>query len=96
MAQLNRGSHMVELMKQAQYSPMVMEEQVASIFAGINGNLDGIPLPKVKAFETGLLAYLKSKKPEILKDIKDKNDLTDDNKAKLIAAIEEFSKTFVI
>ena len=94
MAQLNRGAHMVELLKQAQYSPMMMEEQVASIFAGVNGYVDGIPMPKVKAFEHGLLEYLKSKRPEIMKDIKDKNDLTDDNKTKLTAAIEDFTKTF--
>jgi F-type H+-transporting ATPase subunit alpha len=95
MAQLNRGAHMVELLKQSQYSPMMMEEQVASIFAGVNGYVDGIPMPKVKAFEHGLLEYLKSKRPEIIKDIKDKNDLTDDNKTKLTVAIEEFTKTFV-
>ncbi len=94
MAQLNRGARLVELLKQSQYSPMEMEEQVASIFAGNNGYLDPLPLDKVKAFESGLLAFLKSKHPEILKDIKTKNDLADDTKTKLTAAIEEFSKTF--
>ncbi len=94
MSQLSRGAHMVELLKQPQYSPMIMEEQVASVFAGVNGYMDGLPIEKVKPFEAGLLSFLKNKRPEILKDIRDKNDLTDDNKAKLVAAIEEFAKTF--
>ncbi len=95
MAQLNRGSHMVELMKQPQYSPMIMEEQVASIFAGISGYMDNLPIEKVKPYEAGLLNFLKEKRPEILKDIREKNDLTDDTKAKLTSAIEEFAKSFV-
>ena len=94
MAQLNRGARLVELLKQPQYSPMEMEEQVVSIFAGNNGFLDPLPLDKVKPYETGLLSFLKSKHPEILKDIKAKNDLADDTKTKLTAAIEEFTKTF--
>ncbi len=95
MAQLNRGAKMVELLKQPQYSPMLMEEQVASVFAGINGYLDNLPVEKVRAFESELLAHLKSKHPEVLKDIREKNDLTDDTRAKLTAAIEEFSKKFL-
>jgi len=94
MAQLNRGIRIMELLKQAQYSPMPMEEQVASIFAGIHGYLDPLPVPKVKAFETGFLAHLRSKRPEILKEIREKKDLTDETKAKLTAAVEEFSKQF--
>ncbi len=94
MTQLNRGARLVELLKQPQYSPMEMEEQVVSIFAGNNGYLDPLPLDKVKAFESGLLSFLRSKHPEILRDIKAKNDLPDDTKTKLTAAIEEFSKTF--
>jgi len=94
-AQLNRGIRMVELLKQAQYSPMIMEDQVASFFAGINGYLDGLAIDKVKAFESGLLSFLKSKKPEILKDIAEKKDISDDTKTKLTAAIEEFKKSFL-
>ena len=94
-AQLNRGIRMVELLKQAQYSPMIMEDQVATFFAGINGYLDGLAIDKVKAFESGLLSFLKSKKPEILKDIAEKKDISDDTKTKLTAAIEEFAKSFL-
>ena len=94
MAQLNRGARLVELLKQPQYAPMEMEDQVASIFAGNNGFLDPLPVDKVKAFETGLLSHLKAKSPDILKDIKDKGDLTDDTKAKLSAAITEYAKNY--
>ncbi|HTC21359.1 MAG TPA: F0F1 ATP synthase subunit alpha, partial [bacterium] len=94
MAQLNRGARLVELLKQPQYAPMEMEDQVASIFAGNNGFLDPLPLDKVKAFEAGLLSHLKAKNPDILKDIKDKGDLTDDTKTKLSAAIAEYAKNY--
>ncbi len=94
MAQLNRGARLVELLKQPQYAPMAMEDQVASIFAGNNGFLDPLPVDKVKAFETGLLSHLKAKNPDILKDIKDKGDLSDDTKAKLSAAITEYAKSY--
>ena len=94
MAQLNRGARMVELLKQPQYSPMAMEEQVASLFAGTNGYLDALSVEQVKPFETGFLAHLKSKHAGILADIQEKKDLTDDTKAKLIAAVEEFLKEF--
>ncbi|HUO58341.1 MAG TPA: F0F1 ATP synthase subunit alpha [bacterium] len=94
MAQLNRGARLMELLKQPQYSPMEMADQVASIFAGNNGFLDPLPVDKVKAFESGLLSHLKAKHPAILKDIKEKNDLTDDTKAKLTSAIQEYSKNY--
>ncbi|HVZ79520.1 MAG TPA: F0F1 ATP synthase subunit alpha [bacterium] len=94
MAQLNRGARLVELLKQPQYAPMEMEDQVASIFAGNNGFLDPLPVEKVKDFETGLLSHLKAKHPEVLKDIKTKGDLSEDTKTKLTAAIGEFAKNF--
>jgi F-type H+-transporting ATPase subunit alpha len=72
-----------------------MEDQVASVFAGINGYLDNLPMEKVRAFESELIGHLKANHPGILKDIREKNDLTDDTKGKLTAAIEEFSKKFL-
>src|SRR5437773_966615 len=86
MAQLNRGAKMVELLKQPQYSPMLMEDQVASVFAGINGYLDNLSMEKVRPFESGLISHLKANHPGILKDIREKNDLSDDTKGKLTAA----------
>jgi F-type H+-transporting ATPase subunit alpha len=94
MAQLNRGARLVELLKQAQYAPVEMEDQVAAIFAANSGFLDPLPIEKVKAFESGLISFLKSKHADVLNGIKEKNDLTDELKGKLQAAVEEFSKTF--
>jgi F-type H+-transporting ATPase subunit alpha len=94
MAQLNRGARMVELLKQPQYSPMVMEDQVASLFAGTNGFLDDLAVDQVKPFEAGLLAFLKAKHAGILTEIREKKDLTDENKNKLSAAIVEFMREF--
>ncbi len=94
MAQLNRGARLVELLKQSQYAPVEMEDQVAAIFAANSGFLDNVPVNKVKAFETGLVAFLKSKHSKVMTEIKEKGDLPDDLKAKLTTGIEEFSKTF--
>ncbi len=58
---LNRGARLTELLKQAQFSPLKMEEQVVSIYAGVNGYLDGLPVAKVKPFEEGLLRYVRDK-----------------------------------
>ena len=93
--QLNRGARLVEMLKQAQYSPVEMEEQVAAIFAANGGYLDPLPIEKVKPFEAGLISFLKSKHPDVLKGIKEKNDLTDELKTKLTAAVEEFAKSFI-
>jgi F-type H+-transporting ATPase subunit alpha len=95
MAQLNRGARLVELLKQAQYSPVPMEEQVVAIFAANNGFLDPIPMEKVKAFEAELIGFMRSKKKEILEEIRKTNDLPEALQAKVKAAIEEFSKGFL-
>ena len=80
---LNRGSRLTELLKQAQFAPLKMEEQVCSIYCGVNGYLDKLPLDRVKPFEDGLLATLRSKNPEILETIRTSRDLSDDVSAKL-------------
>ena len=66
---LNRGSKLTELLKQNQYSPFTVAEQVVSIFAGVRGFLDDIPLEKIKDFETKLIDKIKSEKKEILESI---------------------------
>jgi F-type H+-transporting ATPase subunit alpha len=91
---LNRGSRLTELLKQPQFSPLKMEEQVCVIWAGTNGYLDALPLNKVKAFEDGLLSLLRGKHAEILNAIRDSRDLSDDSAAKLKAAVDGFAKTF--
>ena len=91
---LARGSRLTELLKQPQFSPLKMEEQVVVIYAGVNGYLDGIPVNKVRAFEEGLLSLLRGKHVDLLNAIRDSKDLSDDNAAKLKAAVEGFAKTF--
>ncbi|MDU3130742.1 MAG: F0F1 ATP synthase subunit alpha, partial [Bradyrhizobium sp.] len=91
---LNRGSRLTELLKQPQFSPLKMEEQVCVIWAGTNGYLDALPLGKVRAFEDGLLSLLRGKHADLLNTIRDTRDLSDDSAAKLKAAVEGFAKTF--
>ncbi|MGL4324914.1 MAG: F0F1 ATP synthase subunit alpha [Beijerinckiaceae bacterium] len=90
---LNRGSRLTELLKQAQFSPLKMEEQVGVIWAGINGYLDGLPLNRIKAFEDGLLAKLRSE-GTILESVRTSKDLSDDAAGKLKALVESFTKSF--
>ncbi len=94
MAQLNRGQRMVELLKQPQYTPYSMEDQVCSIFAGVNGYMDLVPLDRVRAFEQGLLSALKSKHAGLLKDIREKKLLSDETKAKLDSVVKEYAANF--
>jgi F-type H+-transporting ATPase subunit alpha len=91
---LNRGARLTELLKQPQYSPLKMEEQVAVIYAGVNGYLDKLALNKVAAFETGLLGMLRSKHMDLLTSIRDSKDLSDADGAKLKSAVDAFSATF--
>jgi F-type H+-transporting ATPase subunit alpha len=91
---LNRGARLTELLKQAQFSPMKVEEQVCAIFAGTSGFLDPLAVNRVKAFEEGLLTHLRAKHADILEAIRKSGELSDDNRKKLTAAIEAFAKSF--
>src|SRR6201992_2721768 len=91
---LNRGSRLTELLKQPQFSPLKMEEQVCVIWAGTNGYLDALPVNKVRAFEDGLLSLLRGKNVDILNSIRDSRDLSDDTAAKLKSTVEGFAKSF--
>src|SRR4051794_5322261 len=93
-ALLARGSRLTELLKQPQYRPLPVEEQVVAIFAGVRGYLDRIPLGKVRAFEDGLLSLLRGKNVEILNGIRDSRDLSDDLAGKLKSVVESHAKTF--
>jgi F-type H+-transporting ATPase subunit alpha len=90
---LNRGSRLTELLKQPQFSPLKMEEQVCVIWAGTNGYLDALPLNKVRAFEDGLLSLLRGKNIDILNSIRESRDLSDDTAGKLKTVVEGFTKT---
>jgi F-type H+/Na+-transporting ATPase subunit alpha len=92
---LNRGSRLTELLKQAQFSPLKMEEQVSVIYAGVNGYLDQMSVEKVKPFEDALLNNLRNQNMAILDDIRTTKDLTDATAAKLKAVVEQVQKTFL-
>jgi F-type H+/Na+-transporting ATPase subunit alpha len=92
--QLARGQRMVELLKQPQYEPMPVEEQVAVIYAGTRGHLDAIPVGDVRNYERGLLDFLHGQRPELLKEIREKRELTDEIAKGLDGAIAEFAKVF--
>jgi F-type H+-transporting ATPase subunit alpha len=91
---LARGARLTELLKQPQYQPMPIEEQVASIFAGTQGFLDSIDAKDVVRYEAAMLSFLRSDKPEILKAIRDTKALDDDTAKALKDALTEFGKQF--
>ena len=91
---LNRGARLTELLKQAQFSPLKMEEQVAVIYAGVNGYLDSLPVNRVKAFEDGLLSLLRTSHAPLLASIRDSKDLSGADEATLKGAVEGFAKSF--
>jgi F-type H+/Na+-transporting ATPase subunit alpha len=91
---LNRGSRLTELLKQPQFSPLKMEEQVCVIYAGVNGYLDKLPLSKVAEFESSFLATLRSKHGDLLDSVRTSKDLSDADGAKLKAATDAFSASF--
>ena len=91
---LNRGARLTELLKQAQFSPMPFEEQVASIFAGTQGYLDTVPVGDVVRYEQAMLSDLKANHPQVLDKIRDTKDLGDEAKSGLKAALDQFAKTF--
>jgi F-type H+/Na+-transporting ATPase subunit alpha len=91
---LNRGARLTELLKQPQFSPLKMEEQVCVIYAGVNGYLDPIPVDRVRGFEEGLLTTLRSQHRELLEHIRSTRDLDEATGEKLKAAVEAYAKTF--
>ncbi|MFP4103228.1 F0F1 ATP synthase subunit alpha [Coleofasciculus sp.] len=94
--QLSRGVRLRELLKQPQYSPLSVYEQVALVYAGINGYLDDIEVEKVTAFTKGLRDYLKTSKPQFAEIIKDKKVLTEDAENLLKEALAEYKQTFLV
>ena len=95
-AQLDRGVRMTELLKQGQYQPMPVERQVVSIFAGINGYINKVPVSDVSRYEKELLAYLDSTHPDVLELIRTKKALTDEVKTRLKDVLTAFGKQFVL
>jgi F-type H+/Na+-transporting ATPase subunit alpha len=93
-AQLDRGARLVELLKQPQYSPFPVEEQVVSLWAGTGGYLDDVPLEDVKRFEAGFLDYLKLQHAGVLTAIRETKTLAEETVTALKDAMEEFRKGF--
>jgi len=91
---LNRGDRLTELLKQDQYSPLQVEEQVCVIFAGVRGYLDKIAKDKVRAFEAEYLRLLHGEHADILKTIREEKKLSDDLEKKLAGVLDEFVKRF--
>jgi F-type H+-transporting ATPase subunit alpha len=91
---LARGARLTRLLKQPQYTPLVVEEQVAVIFAGTKGFLDTIELDHVEEFEARLLEHLRGSGSEILKAIRDDKKITDETQEKLKTLLDDFVKGF--
>jgi len=91
---LNRGARLTELLKQGQFSPLKVEEQVVVIYAGVNGYLDALPVSEVGRFEQEFLRNIRSSHAEILEAIRNEKQISNDTEAKLKAAVEAFSKSF--
>jgi len=94
-AQLNRGKHLYELLKQPQYAPMPVWDQVVVIFAGVNGLTDDLELELVKPFEQELLKWIHERHPEIMRELRQTEDLSDELSQALEKAIVEFKKVFL-
>jgi len=93
-AQLERGARLVELLKQQQYQPLAVEEQVVSIFLGTEGHLDSVPVEDVGRFEAELLDHVRASEGEILKQIRESGKLGDELSDKLVGVINQFKKGF--
>ncbi len=93
-AQLERGARLVELLKQPQYSPMAVEDQVVAIWLGTRGHLDSVPVADVTRFEGEFIEHVKAARPEILRDIRESQKLSEENEAALVAVVADFKKGF--
>jgi F-type H+-transporting ATPase subunit alpha len=93
-AQLERGARLVELLKQAQYSPFPVEKQVVSVWAGTTGELDDVPIEDIRRFEAEFLDYLSSTQKGVFDGIRETKNLSDDTVTALKGAITEFKKGF--
>jgi F-type H+/Na+-transporting ATPase subunit alpha len=93
-AQLERGARLVELLKQPQYRPLPVEEQVVSMFLGTEGHLDSVPVEDVGRFETELLDHVRASEGDILEQIRETGKLGEDLSGKLVEVINQFKKGF--
>lgn len=92
--QLRRGARLMEVMKQQQYSPVPVENQIVSIFAATNGYMDALPVEETKRFELEMLEHVSTGYSDILQSIADKKEITDDVRAKLTEVLSNFTERF--
>ena len=90
---LARGARLTELLKQPQYSPLPVEEQVVSIFSGVRGFLDDVPITDINSFEQSLLTLVRDKHSDVLNIIRSEGEISDSTEKKLIEIIKEFAKS---
>ncbi|MBI4056551.1 MAG: F0F1 ATP synthase subunit alpha [Elusimicrobia bacterium] len=94
--QLGRGERMVELLKQDQYQPLPVEQQVLLIFAGVNGYLDDVPTASVRRLEKEFLKYVQERHADLAREVREKKIIEDSTKEKLTAVLKEFKQQFKI
>lgn len=94
LAQIERGKRMIELLKQDQYEPLPVEDQIIALFAGAHGYLDDIPVEAIREFGIELRRFVKTKRQEVRTELKDKKVIDDSLKSKMSHAIEEFKREF--
>jgi F-type H+-transporting ATPase subunit alpha len=92
--QLARGERTVEMLKQPQYQPMPVENQVAAIYAVTNGHLDHLPITRIRAWERGFHEHLKAQHEEVLTGVREQKELTEELERKLVAAIKDYAEVF--
>jgi F-type H+-transporting ATPase subunit alpha len=93
-AQLHRGERLVELLKQGQYKPLTVVQQIVSIFSGVRGLVDDIPVASIRKFEAGLISFMEDKHQALMNKIAEAKKLDGDSESQLKAAIEEFKGLF--
>jgi F-type H+-transporting ATPase subunit alpha len=93
-AQLNRGQHLQEILKQPQYQPLALEDQVIEIFAGTRGYVDNVPLQDMRRWEDTILKYMQASHPDIKKSIVEEKRITPETEEKLIQALKDFTSTW--
>ena len=96
LAQLTRGEKLVEVLKQGQYQPLLFEKQIAVIFVAVNGLLDEMPTEQIKNFETEFYAFLESKYNEVLTEIAEKKEISDELREKMLKISKEFLSQFIV
>jgi len=93
--QLTRGEKLSEIVKQPQYAPLPVEKQVAILYVATTGKLDDVPTPRVREFESQFYRFLEAERPDVLKELGDTKNLTDELKKALDEGVDEFRKAFL-